>query len=191
MSSTYADPCRKVIFSDRKKAKQAARKQPGSKLHVYRCPHDRGFHLGHLPSAVRTGRVSASHYSRAGGATKTPATKPRINFIGLRIHELDRTGHLDQIGALVAFTIAESQRIQHLNPTWTEAMSSLPVALTNLIYNVPTGWKAPPKVDPSAWWKEKILVALMLNLRSRRWVDFDRSYRSLRTGSRGRELVSR
>lgn len=51
--------CRKIRYVRRADAKRAKRRvHPGEDLHVYPCPTEVGFHLGHLPADVVAGIVT-------------------------------------------------------------------------------------------------------------------------------------
>lgn len=61
----------KILYPDRKTARHAARRYPGHRLNAYPCTTHDGWHIGHLPGAVRAGRTSRDQIRTAQpGGTK-------------------------------------------------------------------------------------------------------------------------
>jgi hypothetical protein len=55
----------KQVYTSRKAARLAAKRQPGrGRMPAYLCPGGEGWHLGHLPAAVRAGNVGRDIYDR-------------------------------------------------------------------------------------------------------------------------------
>lgn len=48
----------KILYSDRGEARKARQKLRHRNLHVYPCPSGNGFHLGHMPEVIRSGRMT-------------------------------------------------------------------------------------------------------------------------------------
>jgi len=61
---------RKQTYTSRKAARTAIRKTPGwGRMQAYPCPGGEGWHVGHLPRAVRQGEVGRDIYrNRQEGA---------------------------------------------------------------------------------------------------------------------------
>lgn len=66
------DACGKRSYESRKDARRVARRlSPGKgRVHAYRCRTTGLWHVGHVPTPVKTGRVSRRDYGgrRAGSA---------------------------------------------------------------------------------------------------------------------------
>lgn len=59
---SYCEDCSKLIYADRSSARKRAKEVPGRRMHAYRCPVERGWHLGHLPKSVVHGKVPKGVY---------------------------------------------------------------------------------------------------------------------------------
>ena len=59
------EPCGKRGYFRRAEARALAKQIGGDPLHTYRCPHGGGWHLGHLPRAVRNGTWPKTAYEQA------------------------------------------------------------------------------------------------------------------------------
>lgn len=66
---TWCPDCGKRSYAHRKAAKAEIRRINGTRMREYRCPTTRTyFHIGHLPDAVVTGKVTAPEIYRRRSA---------------------------------------------------------------------------------------------------------------------------
>ena len=61
----WCPDCRKVTYPSRKAARARRKQMPHANLSVYPCEFMEGvYHLGHLPPALRQGRLTRDEWTR-------------------------------------------------------------------------------------------------------------------------------
>lgn len=168
--------CGKKSFRSRKAARQMARRWELRKLHVYRCPHGNGLHVGHIPTAVARGQMSAQEYE-AGIVHHSGACSVAVRQ---RFAECCPSDVLAAIGREMAHRIVSLTGPDGGGPTWREALERYrrdPNHPISLLF-------APPKGSDRTVWREQACRLLMETLREEGWISFNRTRGSLRAAQR-------
>ena len=188
--ATRCAPCDRLVYRERKRAKQAAREQRGRGLHVYRCPHGYGFHLGHLPSEILRGEVSKQQYFEWNNSRSRHRGYRVPTSVKRHLLELEQDGTLDALGASMAAVIAGYRTTNGFGPTWREAWTTtFHLLSTDRAARVLE--RHPSITQTAERWESRVQDVVMVRLHQLGWVAFDGRERSLATGAKFQEAVDR